>query len=769
LIDLLTLPDFGNVADNNIVYGYANNLPEDSNGVASGNQAVLDACVKAGAPAPEDFFKKLGPQNQQIPVSQTVVRNFKSMMMKEAKDLNRGVREVVPCRRLATHGDDLSPQFADTILYGYDTAFGSKSALGDRFEPRNCWFDSYHTTCTNPNGTDVTATYDTVGKCTMPAAMEPISSVSQKPRQCTAYEVGFGSGTPNGVSFTFNRFANTNSFDWTAAECHQLCEDNSQASYCEFRKQAEACSDVTHADKVACEENGEEWIQKGQCIELTGNNAGITADAEGQFLVTECADRTDTLAPSGTGFFSANSKSIASTATTLSEAQIACAADAACAGINEIPAAPVETKCDTATPFSTELILVDIGQMAARGSLLKHNGEECMYQCAGVAGMTHVEFVAGQTCTCKQATGTCNTGQITLIDDTYAIDVDVATKAISGRAKGYELFEVVDDQSIDATSVKGLNSKYYTKVTGCSWCTWENTQAKTHSDDTESCMTNVLSHINGPESFEQYLDGIGSALDMEQEICVQKNNMYRISGSKHISCPYNNLYNFDMDSVYPPEQFSITDEEKSYRLNPSSPAWDALIFHPDDVGDIANHWEPITNDFILPIKAEIIIQGHSCLDDYDLAAADGAELRRRRRRMLGNKIRKRISGRKLLQSDSNAGQFGGTVNIAFNIAISPQGATQATYDGGVIINGKLIRPGDADYPFDAETDAKLTPAQKNKILKALEDGEGDLQCHRTKYNIFSIMTAVYYFGILFFSIFAAYVKEEGKKAVLDVL
>ena len=129
----MTLPDFGNVADNNIVYAYANNLPEDSNGVASGNQAVLNACVKSGAPAPEDFFKKLGPQNQQIPVSQTIVRNFKSMMMKEAKDLNRGVREVVPCRRLATHGDDLSPAFADTILYGYDTAFGSKSALGDRF------------------------------------------------------------------------------------------------------------------------------------------------------------------------------------------------------------------------------------------------------------------------------------------------------------------------------------------------------------------------------------------------------------------------------------------------------------------------------------------------------------------------------------------------------------------------------------------------------------------------------------------------------------
>ena len=508
----MTLPDFGNVADNNIVYAYANNLPEDSNGVASGNQAVLNACVKSGAPAPEDFFKKLGPQNQQIPVSQTIVRNFKSMMMKEAKDLNRGVREVVPCRRLATHGDDLSPAFADTILYGYDTAFGSKSALGDRFEPRNCWFDSYFTTCTDPNETDVTATYDTVTKCTMPAAMDPISAVSEKPRQCTAYQVGFGTGTPNTVASTFNRFVNTDNLNWTAAECHQLCEDNSQASYCEFRKQSETCSDTTHTTKVACEENGEEWIQKGQCLELTGNNAGITVDTEGQYLVTECVDRTDKVTPSGTGFFSANTKAIASNASTLSEAKIDCVANAACAGINEILAAPAGTKCDNGAPFDAELVLVDVAQMASRGSLLKHNLEECMYQCAGVANMTHVEFVAGQTCTCKQmATArTCDAQQSSAIADTYAIDVDVATKVISGRSKAYELFQVIDDKSIDATSVKGLNSKYYTKVTGCSWCTWDNTQPKTHSDDTESCMTNVLSHINGPDAFEQYLDGIGS-------------------------------------------------------------------------------------------------------------------------------------------------------------------------------------------------------------------------------------------------------------------
>ena len=222
-----------------------------------------------------------------------------------------------------------------------------------------------------------------------------------------------------------------------------------------------------------------------------------------------------------------------------------------------------------------------------------------------------------------------------------------------------------------------------------------------------------------------------------------------------------------MDSVYVPEQFSITDEEKSYRLNPSSPAWDALIFHPDDVGDIANHWEPITNNFILPIKAEVIIQGHSCLDDYDLAAADGAQLRRRRRRLLGNKIRKRVGQprRKLLQSDSTAGQFGGTVNVAFNIAISPQAATQASYDGGVIISGKLLRPGDVGYPFDTDADGKLSPAEKEKIIKALEEGEEqDLKCHETKYTIFSVLTAVYYGLILLISIVSSY----QSKSVLDV-
>ena len=147
-------------------------------------------------------------------------------------------------------------------------------------------------------------------------------------------------------------------------------------------------------------------------------------------------------------------------------------------------------------------------------------------------------------------------------------------------------------------------------------------------------------------------------------------------------------------------------------------------------------------------------------------ASSGAQLRRRRRRLLGNKIRKRVGQprRKLLQSDS-AGQFGGTVNIAFNIAISPQAATQATYDGGVIISGKLLRPGDVGYPFDTDADGKLSPAEKEKIIKALEEGEEqDLKCHEKKYTIFSVLTAVYYGLILLISFVSSY----QDKAVLDV-
>ena len=46
-------------------------------------------------------------------------------------------------------------------------------------------------------------------------------------------------------------------------------------------------------------------------------------------------------------------------------------------------------------------------------------------------------------------------------------------------------------------------------------------------------MTNVVQHLENSESFEAYLDGIGPALDMEQEICVQKNNIYRSSKQTH--------------------------------------------------------------------------------------------------------------------------------------------------------------------------------------------------------------------------------------------
>ena len=94
-----------------------------------------------------------------MPVSQTIVRNFKSMAIEDAKRLKRGIREVIPCRRLSTHGDNLSPEFANAVLYGYEDArsYGSLSEFGNNYEPKSCWRDSYITTCREPH-TDVDRT-----------------------------------------------------------------------------------------------------------------------------------------------------------------------------------------------------------------------------------------------------------------------------------------------------------------------------------------------------------------------------------------------------------------------------------------------------------------------------------------------------------------------------------------------------------------------------------------------------------------------------------
>ena len=347
LLDMLSFPDYGSSV-NNVVYALSKNK--------LGQDAVDNACVKNGAPTADKFFKMLGPQGTQAPASQTIVRNFKALLLNEARGETptRGIREVIPCRRLATHGDDMSWEFRNAILKGYThaDAYGNLSNFGSRFEPRDCFLDGY---------TDTT----------------------------------------------------------------------------------------------------------------------------------------------------------------------------------------------------------------------------------------------GST-------------------------------------------------------------------------------AKTHVGDSETCMSNVLKHLTSSTSFEDYLNEIGGSEDFDEEICVQKNNIWRQgaagpnkrSFNKHIPCGYTRagLFNFDYDSVVAPD-FNITDEEKAYRLSPSASSWDAIVYHPDDIGDLAQHYEPSTEDFQLQLKVEVIVHGSTCTADFDPLS--------QRRRLLSFTERKRIRGpsRKLLQLASGDGvtpdaRFGGGSSISFNINVN---------------------------------------------------------------------------------------------------
>ena len=359
LLEILRFRDYG-AQINKIIYKYADN--------EQGQDAVDNACVKTGAPSADEFFKMVGPQGQQVPASQTIVRNFKALLMGEARSGIRGIREVVPCRRLATHGDDMSFQFRNAILKGYsdETAFNSTAGFGARFEPRDCWMDGF--------------------------------------------------------------------------------------------------------------------------TDSSGNTS------------------------------------------------------------------------------------------------------------------------------------------------------------------------------------------------------------RTHAGDSETCMTNILDRLNSEYAFEDYLDSIGPAENFDEMVCTQKNNVWRqgsagASGrgfNKHIPCPWSKvgLFNFDHSSVEAPA-FALTAEEKAYRLSGASPSWDAIVFHPNDIGDLANHYQPDTEDFQLPVKVEILIHGSTCSEEYDPAS--------QRRRLLSFRERKNIRGsaaRKLLQLESGAGvtpdaRFGGGSSIAFNINVNlaPAAATQSQVIG----------------------------------------------------------------------------------------
>ena len=40
-------------------------------------------------------------------------------------------------------------------------------------------------------------------------------------------------------------------------------------------------------------------------------------------------------------------------------------------------------------------------------------------------------------------------------------------------------------------------------------------------------MTNVLDHLSSSTSFQTYMDEIGGSVNFEEEVCVQKNNLWR--------------------------------------------------------------------------------------------------------------------------------------------------------------------------------------------------------------------------------------------------
>ena len=164
LLEMLTFADYG-TGINKIIYQYAEN--------SQGQAAVDAACVRAGAPTAQDFFRQIGPQGQQIPASQTLVRNFKALLMNEARQNIRGIREVVPCRRLATHGDDMSNEFKEAVLKGYahNDSYGSKAAFGARFEPRDCWMDGFADSTGN-----ISKTHDGDSETCMTNILEHLSS-----------------------------------------------------------------------------------------------------------------------------------------------------------------------------------------------------------------------------------------------------------------------------------------------------------------------------------------------------------------------------------------------------------------------------------------------------------------------------------------------------------------------------------------------------------------------------------------------------------------
>ena len=861
-LDMLSLPDMGHPEDNDLVYINARNIPLQSVGgtmiAGAGRDAVASSCVNppsatSTAPEASDFFKALGPRNDQVPVSQTIVRNFKSMAIEDAKILKRGVREVIPCRRLSTHGDNLSPEFANAILYGYQDSrsYGTLPEFGDKFEPKSCWRDGYITTCKEPH-TDIdrTAQLDTAAKCSGPSTTKPRTTVSLLSHKCEEFAKGTISSSSSAIDIQVDGSDITDK-----AVCLQQCKEQ-------------------HFEK--CIFYGSEQQCKGDNGNL-GNIEELLYDATSTNWVTNCSVRADDIVATAEGQFKGITTALASadnvTVLDLEHAESICGTDAACIGFHSKLGEMTGLKCDTggnsyalhanestcsSVTYSkvddvtaTEALCADVsysvlenGGYCASGvnydltatiqancsgtwtavnnynSLFTFNGgwcgmctsaatsnagtnvhkaalgvsledsltitmdvivnhpvtyngkrDSCQKLCqVNSPSSTIIEYVANNganngVCKCKSVTasGTCSPTAAVAVTNHFIIPNKLGADA---RPVSYEFFQQVDPDELGTDEV--LSTRYY-KVTehNCNWCKWTNADKRTHSNDSEDCMSNVLSHLSSATSFQTYMDNIGGSVNFEEEVCVQKNNLWREKGTKHIPCGYRSLYNFNMNSVYEPEGWSLTDEEKLYRLSPDSPSWDAIIFHPEDVGDIAQHWEPVTKDFILPIKAEIIIHGSTCLADYDTTSGDS--ISNGRRRLLGNKHRVRIGGRKpkrgrkLLQfDDADAmvpdARFGGTTSSAFNVLVS---VTAANVAAKQVLGpkGEVLQPTDPLYPIqDVDGDGDV---QDDIYATVHKMQVADLECLDHLGSMWLGLSFVLYYVLLFIlSLFLLNVPDE---------
>jgi hypothetical protein len=679
-LDLLSLPDMGHPEDNDLVYINANNIPVqtvDGTVIAgSGRHAVDAACINppsatGSGPTAIQFYKPLGPQGQQVPVSQTIVRNFKSMAIEDAKNLKRSIREVIPCRRLATHGDDLSPEFANAVLYGYgdSRSYGSLTEFGDNFEPKSCWRDGFITTCKEPHtNVDQTATLNTAELCSGPATTKARSKVGLIPHECESMVPGNIIGT--GVEVQVGGVTVS-----TKDTCLHQCKAQHYVK-CIFISATNECRG----------DNGNQ-----------GNIQTLVPDGASADYITNCSARVGDIAASAAGQFKGVTTALAGagTAAGLEEAKSICALDANCIGFQEKAGAATALECNTGlSDLTTNVDILVSFPTAYKGSF-----DSCLAACIANSASSDVVEHSGSACVCKTMTvaGTCSASAGVAVADHFIVPGKLGEGA---RAVTYEFFEQVDPDELGEEEVYSI--RHY-KVTehNCQWCKWENTNARTHSNDSEDCMTNVLSHLTSSTSFQTYMDAIGGSVNFEEEVCVQKNNLWRESGTKHLPCRYRSLHDFKMDSVYAPTGWSLTTEEIAYRLSAASPSWDAIQFSPDDIGNIADHWEPVTKDFILPVKAEIVIHGSSCIADYDTTSGDSTS--NGRRRLLGNKqrIRLNMNKRKLLQDPGEMDplpEFGGTTSSAFNVMISVTAANVAAHKV-LGPNGQVLLPGDPLYPI----------------------------------------------------------------------